>query len=279
MSHTPVPLSTYLPSGRCDHPAHARCVRADASAFPLVRVRPADGPSRALVDEWNTLATRPAVLALVNSWRLVPDEFVHLDELLVAAGFGRAVDDNDGDHILWHLASLARVETVAARAVLQRVLPALISTARRRGRVQPGGTGAAIDEILASAWETVRTYPAERRPAKVAANIVLDSQYRAFVAPVRRKRVEEVSAELVNSSRWTETELGLPADLEIAVVLEVAESRGVDPGLVALLRRFAAGETSEDIARGSGWSSRTIRNRRAEALEAVRRVLDDGVSE
>jgi DNA-directed RNA polymerase specialized sigma24 family protein len=124
----------------------------------------------------------------------------------------------------------------------------------------------------------VRAYPAERRPAKVAANIVLDSQYRAFVAPVRRKRVEEVSAELVNTSRWSEAELGLPADLEIAVVLEVAESRGVDPGLVTLLRRFAAGETSEDIARGSGWSSRTIRNRRAEALEAVRRVLDDGVS-
>jgi DNA-directed RNA polymerase specialized sigma24 family protein len=43
--------------------------------------------------------------------------------------------------------------------------------------------------------------------------------------------------------------------------------------MTALLRQFAAGHNSDDIAAMSGWSPRTIRNRRAEAVEAVRRAL------
>lgn len=257
----------------CDHPAHRRTPEVNRAAFPLVRVRTNDGPCRSLVDEWDVMATRPSVLATVNSWRLVPVQFTHLDELLVAAGFGRAVDDSNGDHILWHLAVLARTEAVAARAVLQRLLPALVAVARRRGAIHPGGTAAAIDEVLASAWETLCNYPAERRPVKVAANIVLDSQYRAFVAPVRRRRVTEVTVDHVSAVRWEEIDADPAVDLELAGVLDDAESLGVEPDHVALLRRLAAGETTAQIALDSGWSARTIRNRRAAAVDAVRRAL------
>ena len=262
----------------CDHPAHLRPPEVNRSAFPLVRVRTNDGPCRSLVDEWDAMATRPSVLATVNSWRLVPTEFGHLDEVLVAAGFGRAVDDSNGDHILWHLAVLARTEATAARVVLHRLLPALVSVARRRGAIHPGGTSAAIDEVLASAWETLRNYPAERRPVKVAANIVLDSQYRAFVAPVRRRRVTEVSVDHVSAVRWEDNDADPAVDLELAGVLEDAESLGVEPDHVTLLRRLAAGETTAQIALDSGWSARTIRNRRAAAVDAVRRALAGDVA-
>ncbi|MFM9133165.1 MAG: HAD-IC family P-type ATPase [Actinomycetota bacterium] len=103
--------------------------------------------------------------------------------------------------------------------------------------------------------------------------VVLDSQYRAFVAPVRRRRVTEVTVDHVSAVRWEETDADPAVDLELAGVLEDAESLGVEPDHVALLRRLAAGETTTQIALDSGWSARTIRNRRAAAVDAVRRAL------
>lgn len=278
MTHNPdVPVPPFDPRA-CTHPAHDRPVRVLHSAFPLVRVRAEDGPCRRLVDEWDAGVTRAAHLRAVNSWHLVPTTITHMDEVLVAAGFGRAVDDNDGDHILWHLAVLARTEHLAGRVVLQRVLPALLSHARRHGATHPGGTSVALDDLLACAWETVLTYPAERRPAKVAANIVLDSQYRAFVAPVRKKRAFEIPVDNVTASLWPQSLEEPVVDMELAEVLAEAESLGVDRAMTDLLRLFASGRNSEDIAAASGWSPRTIRNRRAAAVEAVRRALAAEVS-
>jgi hypothetical protein len=174
------------------------------------------------VNEWNARATRAAHLRTVNSWHLLTTTVSHMDELLVAAGFGRAVDDTDGDHILWHLAVLARTEHLAGRVVLQRVLPALLAHARRHSGTHPGGTSGAFDELLACAWETVLTYPADRRPVKVAANIVLDSQYRAFVAPVRKKRASEVPVDNQVAALWPQTTHEPVVDLELAEVLDEA---------------------------------------------------------
>ena len=261
-------------SAVCNHPAHLlprhRRTRTDALVKTLVE----SGPGRALVDEWTVVNMRRSSLRTANDWALVDWRIESLDDLLVAAGFGQAVDDSDGDHILWHLAVLAENDDLAARIVLQRILPPLFAIAKRRGRITPGGIPAALTDVLAVSWMVIKTYPHARRPAKVAANLARDVEYAAFVRPARLRRVTEIPAEL-DGIRPAHESASVPVDLEIELVLDEAESRGVASEHIELLRLFARGLNSGAIALQSNWSARTIRNRRRAAIDEVRRALAD----
>jgi hypothetical protein len=59
---------------------------------------------------------------------------------------------------------------VAARALLQALVPGLHRLARTVG----GGSDEAAAELVALAWARIVTYPFERRPGRVAANVLLD---------------------------------------------------------------------------------------------------------
>lgn len=258
----------------CGHPSHLLPRRSRVRTDALVKTLVETGPGRALVDEWDSMNRRRSALRTANEWALVDWRIETLDDLLVAAGFGQAVDDSDGDHILWHLAALAEHDDLAARVVLQRILPPLFAIAKRRGRITQGGIPAALDDVLAVSWMVIKTYPHARRPAKVAANLARDVEYAAFVRPARLRRVKEIPAELdgIRPSREVTT---MPVDLEIALVLDEAESRGVASEHIELLRLFALGLNSGAIALQSNWSARTIRNRRRAAIDEVRRALAD----
>ncbi|MEY3851994.1 MAG: hypothetical protein RI910_974, partial [Verrucomicrobiota bacterium] len=62
--------------------------------------------------------------------------------------------------------------------------------AGRRGHIVNGGFNAAFNEILGQAWILIRQYPVDRRPAKIASNLVRDTEYFAFVRNARLKRLE-----------------------------------------------------------------------------------------
>ncbi len=258
----------------CNHPAHLLPRHRRTQTDALVKTLVESGPGRALVDEWTVVNMRRSSLRTANGWALVDWRIESLDDLLVAAGFGQAVDDSDGDHILWHLAVLAENDDLAARIVLQRILPPLFAIAKRRGRITPGGIPAALTDVLAVSWMVIKTYPHARRPAKVAANLARDVEYAAFVRPARLRRVTEIPAEL-DGIRPAHESASVPVDLEIALVLDEAESRGVASEHIELLRLFARGLNSGAIALQSNWSARTIRNRRRAAIDEVRRALAD----
>lgn len=240
-------------------------------AEPLVRADLSRrGPVGRVVTEWARLCRRPAVLRTVNSWDFIDPPVGHLDDVLVRCGFGRPANDSDGDKILWHLATLARTDDIAARIVLHRILPALMSIARRRGRIHPQGPYAAMEELLTTAWIVIRTYPSERRPRKVAANLVRDCEYHAFVRTQRLRRAEETPTDMLAIVAQETSELD-PAD-ELAELLADAQQAGVDEHDIMLLRAFAAGGTSNELAVELGVSPRTVRNWRLRAIDAVRRA-------
>ena len=257
----------------CTHPSHRIPLPRDRHGELLVQTVATHGPGRLLVDEWARLARSRSALRTANSWHVVDEQIVHLDQLLTAAGFGMPKIDDDGDHILWHLVVLAGTDELAARVVMQRILPAVFAVAVRRGRILPGGVQEAIDEVLPAAWLTVRTFPHARRRAKIAANLALDTEYHAFVRDARLKRVEEVPMRPELLGLHGNSVQQPVVDQELMEVLSDAESRGVDGAMVDLLRRFGDGMTSEMLAAASGWSARTIRNHRAAAVRAVREAL------
>lgn len=246
---------------------------ADESGGALVWSRIQVGPARRVIDDWNRIAHRPSVLRRVNSWDFMPREVEHLDELLQLCGFGTAVDDNDGDRMLWHVVRLAATDDLAVKVVIHRILPALMAVARRRGRIVAGGPTVAMGELLATAWIVVRTYPWERRHDKVAANLVRDCEYNAFVRTARLKRVAEVSVTDDVLGFLSGATAGDGGDIDLDDVLCEAEQLGVDAEHLELLRELAGGRHGHEIALDRGASPRTIRNKRRAAIDAVREAL------
>ena len=252
---------------------HARPVPETPDEPGLVWTRIKSGPARQIIDEWNRLAHRPSVLRRVNGWDFLPRPVSDLDDLLVVCGFNRPVDDSEADHVLWNVVRLAADDELAAQVALHRIMPALMSIARRRGRIVKGGTSWAMSETISCGWMVIRTYPWERRLNKVASNLVRDTEYHAFVRPNRLKRVAEttVSDEVLGFLSGRNPEVD--GDLELDDVLCEAEQLGVNPEHLELLRKLAGGLNGQDIADEHGVSARTIRNRRRAAIDAVRDAL------
>lgn len=238
---------------------------------PGLRQRP-NSPVAKLIKEWELISTRHKEVDVVNSWQLPGGNVSSLDQVLVRAGFNTARDDSNGDNYLWLLVKQASNEELAARIVLQRILPPLVSIARRRGRIMQGGVDAALSEVLPSAWTVIRQYPWHRRPNKVASNLVLDSEYFAFVQANRAKKVKVFAVEphlLSELIAEPETdEFGQEVTLES--LLTVAISQDIDPRHVEILRAVASGQTAATIAKHYGIAERTARAWRAQAISELR---------
>ncbi|HWX97582.1 MAG TPA: hypothetical protein VNZ01_12125 [Solirubrobacteraceae bacterium] len=79
----------------------------------------------------------------------------------------------DKDAVLCALLASARQEPIAGRVVLEAMLPGLKKLAGRI-LVDAREREEVWSALMACAWERIRTYPVERRPRKVAANLLLD---------------------------------------------------------------------------------------------------------
>src|SRR5688572_16841850 len=92
----------------------------------------------------------------------------------------RSARGREADPVLLALAGLAAEDELAGRVLLQLLLPGTASLASRvRWRYGADAPAAAV----AAVWERIRTYPVDRRPRSVAANILLDARKRLLTAP------------------------------------------------------------------------------------------------
>ncbi|MFM8853636.1 MAG: hypothetical protein ACKOGL_10685, partial [Acidimicrobiaceae bacterium] len=154
----------------------------------------------------------------------------------------------------------------------QRILPPLVAIARRRGQIIDGGIDAALGEVLPTAWTVSRQYPWHRRPNKVASNLVLDSEYFAFVQANRAKKVKmfavepNLLSELVAEPETSE----FAPQVSLESLINIAISRGIASRYVAVLRAVANGDTAAVIAKQYGIAERTARAWRAMAISELR---------
>ena len=239
-------------------------------------------PVTLLQREWERLNYNPRNVRAVNSWGLDEQPFCSLDEVLRAAGFLGAKCDTNADRVLGHIVQRAATDQLAARIVLQRVLPPMLAIGRRRGRTHNVGFDYAFSLVLSHAWEIIRTYPIDRRPKKIAANIVRDIEYFAFVRRERRKpkheRLDE-SWDLVidgftTDARGTVLERGateaepLAAEL-IDDLLRDARKHDVSTKTLEMIEALRASNV-EQIAERYGVSQRTVREWRRDAVNELR---------
>jgi hypothetical protein len=148
--------------------------------------------------------------------------------------------------------------------LLQLLLPGVRRLARRWWTLGDRDERAAA--VVAALWTRVRAYPIDRRPAKVAANILLDAEKELRRAAQRNRLLADALPD----------ELPAPAHRETAAVeLIQLLSQSVDEGVVSqadaqMIAAFRIGGTSlRELAVRHGASYRTVKRRRARAERAL----------
>jgi DNA-binding CsgD family transcriptional regulator len=255
-------------------PTHATSHSVPATDNPLIRTTRSGPLVKGLLADWEVATRSPRALRRANSWGLPGGPVAHLDDIVVRAGFGGRPDCDDADAYLLELVRLAATDPLAAQIVLHRVLPPVISIARRRGRRHVGGIEGALGDLVTQAWFVISSYPVERRPRKVAANIVRDIEYFEFVSGHRARRTK---VEFVDHDFFVSGDMGAPptgistppeAD-DVHNFLIDLQAQKVSPLRITIMRMLCDGWQGTDIGRQLGMNERTVRWHKAAALKAV----------
>jgi hypothetical protein len=214
--------------------------------------------------EWTLIRSRPRVVARARRWGVTDRPFADLDGLLALAGHGTARTP-EANEVLGRLVDAARVDELASRVVLQRLLPGLLATVRRRGH------DGAFEELFGAAWLAIRSYRTDRRPERIAANLVHDAAYATFTAPRRRRSASEVA---IDPRRLDDS----PADVvvgpfeELVALLAEARADGLPDEDLELVRHLVRSGSSSAVAADCRVTARTVRNRRDRATARLRQV-------
>jgi DNA-directed RNA polymerase specialized sigma24 family protein len=99
--------------------------------------------------------------------------------------FLRTPPTAERDQVFCALLEQAKEDELAGLVVLEALVPGLKALARRL-LVEPGQRDEVWAVILACCWERIRRYPIERRPSRVAANLLLDTRHASLRALGRR---------------------------------------------------------------------------------------------
>ena len=224
----------------------------------------------ALDRDWADLVASADAAAALERWRTVPELAVPDLDTLVSAVW--AASKPDADRACAELARRAPVDRVAARVVLQVLRPGLRNLGRR---LALGGSFDDVDrELLAIAWERVRTYPIDRRPRQIAANVLLDVRKR-YVRAVMDPGELVIALDVVPARRWPHVPSAEHEALEAeGPSLRRAHARlvsAVDTGAITPLsarvvwRTRVQQDDDAEVAAELGVAVRTLQRRRQRA--------------
>ena len=188
-----------------------------------------------------------------------------LDQVLEVLGHRRAASP-DHEVAMRRLVDRAPTDQLAARVVLQRILPGMLALVRRFGWMseQP------VDDLVGAAWISITAFDPARAPRCLAAALIDDARHRAFRAPRRRASAGEVPIE-VDPERAPATIRLHPSD-ELTELFALATGAGVPSDDLDLLRRLLAARQVADVAAELGVTTRTVRNRRAAVTGRLREL-------
>jgi len=224
----------------------------------------------ALDRTWARLASSPDAAAALERWR--PDPALAAPDLdtLVARVWAASKADADRAHAA--LAAQGPSDPVAARVLLQILRPGLRNLGRR---LALGGSFDDVDhELLALAWERIRTYRIDRRPTAVAANILLDVRKRYVRAvlgpahgPVSLDHVAESQRPVVPSAEHEALEAEVPSLHRAHARLSAAVDRGTITAQSATVvwRTRVQQDDDAEVAAELGVGVRTLQRRRQRA--------------
>ncbi len=213
--------------------------------------------------QWLEVAGSPAAQQAVRRWagdHPLLDRFADLHEVVACRRDPETVHD-----VLLVLARFAPTDDLAARTVLQMLLPGIVRLVGTVGHGDPD----AQDELVAIAFERIRTYPTTRN-GSVAANVVLDVRKRYL----QLRRTDNV-VPMASIAETADERVG-PEDHVLGVLLieEIADAQrdGMmsGPVLDAIMRTRLGGERLRDVASEQGIEPELLCLRRWRAERRLR---------
>jgi hypothetical protein len=225
--------------------------------------------------EWRELCCRGALDEALVSWRRQEPSlaFANVDEIVQVLA-DRSANGEIHDRVLRPLLRLAPEDPLAARLVLIRFLPCLKKMA---GWGEQFGRDEWTTLLVSHPYEVIATYPLERRPSRIAANIAWDVRKNACRALRTRHRQ---TAELSSCGRLRTCDRDPAAEEALARVEDADElsraidGAAIDPQVVELLvLTRAGGMTVEAVAADRCEPSARLRQRRWRAERRMAAVL------
>ena len=212
--------------------------------------------------EWRDLINSPAAVDALKRWRRNDPLLADLETVEDVLALRR--DDARADVVLRALVDRAPTDAVAARVVLQSILPGLVRIACWYADNDPE---AAAGEVMAIAWERICSYPAHRN-GQVAPNLLLDvrKQMRldreplgtfALAPPVRSAEDVVVEVLLFEELRAAElARVGAAESFDLVVasrvdghrIVDIAAARNERPHAVIMRRKRAEERLRQHLA-------------------------------
>lgn len=225
-----------------------------------------------LDQEWDRLLRSGALGLALAGWRCHDErlyEFSTIEALLELLA-DASEEPELQSRILLALLCLAHTDRLAARLVLQRFIPALKLIAGWRHPLPQSDWAA---QTVSAAFEVIVTYPVERRPSRVAANIVCDVRKHMYAVLAEYRRCQ---AELTGEQPSDVEAVRDPAEaVEAVEVLRWAAHRsrlGCDAASLIVLTRLA-GYSLVEVAAAGGVPSPRMRQRRWRSEQRLRDLL------
>ncbi len=237
--------------------------------------------------EWDRLAVDPSAVRVARSWAGFDGfEPTDLDDFLSASGLGVRGHTEQQSSVLRRLVQLAEHEHLAARIVLQRLLPGLSALARRHSDTFEQGIDA-LDELVGVAWGVIRSFDLDRNRGYLVVSLLRSCSYHAFEAGQRPVDTNTANDDemyefwgcAVDDHAAAVDEVGAPdldaltdPALEVAVILQEARRCGIGEDdltlIVGLMNR-----PSRAVAKERRVTTRTLRVHRDQVVHRLRAVL------
>ena len=220
-----------------------------------------------LTREWTRLRLHPGSHSRAAGWGLVDGTLHDLDQVLAAVGY-EVERTTRTEAALRQLVMIARTDELAARVVVQRLIPGLLAVVRRRAAGQRASE--CFEELLGAAWISIRTFNPSRQPSTIAASLISDADYLAFRSARRRRSSQEQPTEFDADS------LAAPvisnAAEELADLLALARASHIRDEDLVFVQHLLDAATLNGAARAMQITPRTLRNRRDRVTSELRKL-------
>lgn len=210
--------------------------------------------------DWKILVRSRDAKAALARWADDPilGNLTSLSDLLVWTKQG--TPPAEADAVLAALARRACVgDEVAARSLMQCLAPGLCRLAGKYGARNPE----VVAEVIGAAYERIRTYPIERRPRAIAANVIADTHQKLWRAR-QRKQVETCALEECATAAAPEVETSTQELVELVAEAVKAGRLTREAAEVIVLTRIYDVDIAT-LAAAEGLDPQTMRQRRRRA--------------
>ncbi len=139
------------------------------------------GVLRQLDQEWERIARSSRGRSAIRRWSMPEPSlraFGSLEGVIERVNERGHVEESDA--ILLVLLRHAAADDLAARTVLQSMMPAMKNLTAKFSTCGAWSADETAAVVVAAMWERIRTYPVDRRPRKVSANLTLDTRQRVW---------------------------------------------------------------------------------------------------